>query len=90
VSTGSRVRERGRADGVGWLTGEGRTGRGRGKPTIDEVPRWFFVVVLVLRDRGGGLAWPDPGEHGGGTNLVGDALGGTDHEEVAASWCGRW
>jgi hypothetical protein len=42
-------------------------------------------VVPVLRDRGGGLAWPDPGEHGGGTNLAGGALGGTDHEEVAGS-----
>jgi hypothetical protein len=41
-------------------------------------------VVPVLRGRGGGLAWPDPGEHGDGTNLAGGALGGTNHEEVVA------
>jgi hypothetical protein len=42
-------------------------------------------VALVLRDRGGGLAWLEPSEHGGGANLAGGALGGTDHEEVAGS-----
>jgi hypothetical protein len=78
-----RVRERGRADGVGRLMAEGRTGRGQGKLTADEVPRRFSAVVLVLRDRGGGLEWPDPGEYGGVTNLVAGALGGTDHEKVA-------
>jgi hypothetical protein len=63
----------------------GRPGGGRGIPTADEVPRWFFVVVLVLRGRGGGLARPDPGEHVGVTNLAGGALGGMDHEEVEGS-----
>jgi hypothetical protein len=42
-------------------------------------------VAPVLRDRGGGLPWLEPGEHGGGGNLAGGALGGTDHEEVASS-----
>jgi hypothetical protein len=85
VSAGPCVRERGRADGVGRLTGEGRTGRGRGKPTTDEVPRRFSAMVLVLRGRGGGLARPDPGKHDDETNLAGGALGGTDREEVAGS-----
>jgi hypothetical protein len=65
--------------------GERRTDRGRGKPTADEVPRRFSAVVPVLRGQGGGLARPDPGEHGCRTNLAGGALGGTDHEEVAGS-----
>jgi hypothetical protein len=85
VSVGPCIRERGRVDGVGRLTGEGRTGRGQGKPTAGEVPRWFSVVVPVLRGWGGGLAWPDPGEHVGETNLAGGALRVTDHEEVAGS-----
>jgi hypothetical protein len=42
-------------------------------------------VAPVLRDRGGGLAWLEPGEHGGGANLAGGAMGGTDHEVVAGS-----
>jgi hypothetical protein len=86
VSASPRVRERGRADGVGRLTGGGGGGGhrpGGGKQTADEVPRWFSATVPVLKGQGGGLARPDPGEHSGGTNLAGGALGGTYHEEEA-------
>jgi hypothetical protein len=46
-------------------------------------------VAPVLRDRGGGLAWPEPGEHGGGVNLAGGVLGGADHGEVVGSVVAR-
>jgi hypothetical protein len=64
---------------------EGRTGRGREEPTADEVPRRFSAVAPVLRDWGGGLAWPEPDEHGSRANLASGALGGADHGEVAGS-----
>jgi hypothetical protein len=35
------------------------------------------------------VAWPEPGEHGGGANLVGGTLGGANHGEVAGS-AARW
>jgi hypothetical protein len=63
--------------------GEGRTGRGQGEPTANEVQRWFSVVPPVLWDRGGGLAWLELGEHGGGANLAGGSLGRPVHGEVA-------
>jgi hypothetical protein len=65
--------------------GEGRTGRGREEPTTDEVPQRFSAVAPVLRDRGGGLAWPEPDEHGSGANLASGALRGADHGEVVGS-----
>ena len=37
----------------------------------------------VLRDIGGGLAWPKPGEHGGRVNLAGGGLAWPVHSEVA-------
>jgi hypothetical protein len=63
--------------------GEGRTGRGRGEPIANEVQWWFSAVAPVLWDRGGGLAWLEPDEHGGGANLVGGSLGRLVHGEVA-------
>jgi hypothetical protein len=78
ASAGPCVRERGRADGVGRLTGGG----GGNRPESGKIDR-RRGSAMVLKGRGGGLARPDPGEHGGGTNLAGGALGGTDHEEVA-------
>jgi hypothetical protein len=72
MSTGPRARERGRANDVGRLTGRGEpVGE---NPTADEVQRRFSAVVPVIHDRGGGLAWPKPGEHGGGVNLAGGGL----------------
>jgi hypothetical protein len=48
----------------------GRTDRRRGSTT-------------VLRDRGGGLAWLELVDHGGGANLAGGSLGRPVHGEVA-------
>jgi hypothetical protein len=39
-------------------------------------------VAPVLKDRGGGLAWLELGDHGGGANLVGGSLGWPVHSEV--------
>jgi hypothetical protein len=46
-------------------------------------------VAPVLRDRGGGLAWLEPGEHGGKVNLAGGVLEGADHREVVGSAAAR-
>jgi hypothetical protein len=81
-SVGPHAREWERVDGVGRLTG-------RGEPTSDEVQRWLSAVAPVLRDRGGGLAWPEPGEHGCRVNLAGGVLGGADHGEVVGSTAAR-
>jgi hypothetical protein len=79
VSTGPCARERGRADGVGRLTGGGgganRSRSGRTHPRRGS--------TTVLRDRGGGLAWLELVDHGGGANLAGGSLGRPVHGEVA-------
>jgi hypothetical protein len=55
MGVGPRARGRGRLMvSSGRTVGRGRTGRGREKPTVDEVPWRFFVVVPVPGDRGGG------------------------------------
>jgi hypothetical protein len=87
MSAGPRVRERGRADDVGRLTGGGGgvNRLGSGKNVRQRGSAAVLHRGFGSQWSGGGLARPDPGEHGNETNLAGGALEGTDHEEVAGS-----
>jgi hypothetical protein len=87
MGMGPRASEEGGNSVRGVVRGGG--GANRPESTTGEVPWRFSVVVPVSGGRGGGLAWTEVGDHGGGVNLVGGCSGRPVHSEVAGAHSGE-